>query len=128
MDPIANMLSMIRNAGLAGLDTVNIPFSKEKEAIAKVLKEENFIKDFEKKTRAGKPFIVAKLIIEKHIPKVKGVQRISKPSKRIYTKAKDIRSVRHGYGILVVTTPKGVMAGHKAKKAGLGGEKLFTIW
>lgn len=128
MDPIANMLSSLKNAGLAGREKVVLSHSKEKEAIANVLKSEGFVRGVEKKTKDGKPALEISLILENRVPKIKGVRRLSKPSRRLYTKAKDIRPIRQGYGILVVTTPKGVMAGYRAKKEGLGGEKLFSIW
>jgi len=128
MDPIANMLTAIKNAGQAGRESVVVSHSKLKEEIAKVLKAEKFIKDVEKKTKAQKPVLSIDLFLDNRMPKVKGAKRISKPSKRVYTKASDIRAVKQGYGILVLSTPKGVMAGYKAKKAGVGGEALFSIW
>jgi len=68
------------------------------------------------------------LLMENRVPRIKGVQRISKPSKRVYKKASEMRAVKSGYGALIVSTSKGVMSGSQAKKAALGGEALFTIW
>ena len=128
MDSISNMITHIKNAGHAGRHNVVITYSNLKADIAKVLKEEGFIKDFRKLTRDSKQFLSLDLLIDNRIPKVKGVKRISKSSKRVYKKAAEIRPVRQGYGLLVLSTPKGVMAGYKAKRAKLGGEALFSIW
>ncbi|MFZ2048800.1 MAG: 30S ribosomal protein S8 [Minisyncoccia bacterium] len=128
MDPIANMITQIKNAGNAGRDTVLVPFSSIKESIANVLKAEGFIKSAEKKMVLKKPMLEITLIIENRIPKVKGVQRISKTSKRVYKKSTEIRPIKNGYGALVLSTPKGVMSGRDARKAKLGGEVLFSIW
>lgn len=128
MDPIADMVSHIRNAGGAGRHNVVVGYSRMKHNIAEVLKEEGFIKGVEKKSKGSKHFLSLDLFIENRLPKVKGVKRHSKPSKRIYRKSSEIRPVKHGYGILVLSTPQGIMAGYKAKKAGLGGEALFSIW
>jgi small subunit ribosomal protein S8 len=128
MDPIANMIISLKNAGNSGLETVSLPFSKVKEAIAETLKKEGFIRSYEKKTKSGKPVLEVGLILENRIPKVKGVKRISKTSKRIYLKSGDIRAVKNGYGALIISTPNGIMTGRDAKKAKVGGEALFTIW
>jgi small subunit ribosomal protein S8 len=128
MDPIADMLAHMKNAGNAGKHNVVIGYSRLKHDIAEVLADEGFVKGVEKKTKGGKPALSIDLIVENRVPKVKGVRRHSKPSKRIYKKASEIRPVRQGYGLLVLSTPKGVMAGHKARKEGVGGEALFSIW
>lgn len=128
MDRIADMIVHIKNAGSAGKEQAVVSYSSIKAEIARVLKEEGFIKDWKKMTKGGKNFLSMDLFIENRIPKVKGTKRISKTSKRIYKKASEIRSVRNGYGLLVLSTPKGVMAGYKAKREKLGGEVLFSIW
>jgi small subunit ribosomal protein S8 len=128
MDPIANMITGIKNAGNAGRDSLVVSYSKIKENIAAVLKKEGFIKGAEKKTVGGKPSLVIDLIMENRIPKVKGVARISKTSKRIYKKSSEIRLVKNGYGAVVLSTPKGILSGRDARKEKVGGEVLFTIW
>src|ERR1035437_3832809 len=128
MDPIANMITQIKNAGNAGRDSVLVPFSSIKENIATVLMTEGFIKSVEKKMVLKKPMLEIGIILENRIPKIKGVQRLSKTSKRVYKKSAEIRPVRNGYGALILSTPKGVMSGRNAKKAKLGGEVLFSIW
>jgi small subunit ribosomal protein S8 len=128
MDRIADMITHIVNAGNAGHDTAVVGYSRLKADIAEVLKAEGFIKGYEKKTKDGKHFLALDLHIENRIPKVKGVKRISKPSKRLYRKSSEIRPVKQGYGLLVLSTPKGVMSGRQARKEKLGGEALFSIW
>lgn len=128
MDPISNMITQIKNAGNAGRETVLIPFSSIKENIANVLKAEGFIKSVEKKMVLKKPVLEITVILENRIPKIKGVQRLSKTSKRVYKKSSELRPVKNGYGALVLSTPKGVMSGRDAKKQKLGGEVLFSIW
>ena len=128
MDIISNFIIKIKNAGNAGLESVSIPYSKLKESITEVLKKEGFIKDFEVKTEKGKKVLLISLFSENRAPRIKGVQRISKPSKRIYRKATEIRSVKNGYGALILSTSAGVMTGREAKAQKLGGEALFSIW
>jgi len=128
MDPISNFIIKIKNAGNAGLPSVSIPYSRLKESILEVLKKEGFIKNFEPLSEKGKKVLFVTLISESRIPRIKGVQRLSKPSKRIYKKSAEIRSVKNGYGALIVSTSSGVMTGREAKKAKLGGEALFSIW
>ncbi len=128
MDPIANMIIEIKNAGNAGRDSITTPFSKIKENIANVLAKEGFVKAVSKKSVKGHPALVVDLYVDNRIPKVKGVRRISKTSKRIYKKSSELRPVKSGYGMLVVSTPKGIMSGRDARKEKLGGEVLFSIW
>jgi small subunit ribosomal protein S8 len=128
MDPIADMITKLKNAGLAQRDSVTVSYSRMKERIAEVLKSEGYIKGFEKKSVKGHPALEISLIIENRIPKIKGVKRVSKPSKRIYTKSGEIRKVKYGYGSVVLSTPAGVLSGKEAKKQKVGGEALFEIW
>ncbi len=128
MDTISNMIIQIKNAGNAGHESVTVPYSKLKHSIAEVLKKEKFIKNAEPKSEKGKKMLSVELFMEKRVPKIKGVERISKPSRRVYTKTSDIRGVKSGYGALILSTSHGIMSGREAKKAGLGGEALFKIW
>src|SRR3989344_1309667 len=98
MDAISNMIIQVKNAGLSGHDHVAISYSNQRFAIARVLKQEGFIKDASRTTTKGKKFINLDLFIENRVPKINGVKRISKPSKRIYKKSNEIRSVKNGYG------------------------------
>lgn len=128
MDTISNFIVKLKNAGNAGQDSVSIPHSKLKASIAEVLKKEGFIKDFEVKSEKGKSVLLISLYSENRVPKIKGVKRISKPSKRLYKKVSDIKGVKSGYGALILSTSAGIMTGRDAKKQKLGGEALFTIW
>lgn len=128
MDTISNFIIKLKNAGNAGLESVSVPYSQLKRSISEVLKNEGFIKGFEEKTEKGKKVLSISLISENRIPKIKGVQRISRPSKRIYRKSEEIRAVKNGYGALILSTSHGVMTGREAKKQKLGGEALFSIW
>ena len=128
MDQISNFITQLKNAGSAGHEDATISYSKLKEAIAGVLKKEGFIKDFETRTEKGKKILSVILLSENRVPRISGVERISKPSKRVYRKSSELRPVRSGYGALIVSTSAGVMTGKDAKKAKLGGEALFSIW
>jgi small subunit ribosomal protein S8 len=128
MDPIANMITGIKNSGNAGRSSLVVSYSKIKEAIAEVLRKEGFIKGAEKKVVGGKPSLVIDLFLEGRTPKVRGVKRVSKTSKRVYKKSSEIRLVKNGYGSVILSTPKGVMSGRDARKEKVGGEVLFTIW
>lgn len=118
----------MKNAGNAGHDQVSIPYSKLKESIALVLKKEHFIENVEMVIEKGRKILKINLFVENRVPKIKGVQRLSKPSKRIYKKSSEIRLVKNGYGAVILSTPSGVMSGREARKQKLGGEVLFNIW
>ena len=128
MDTISNFIIKLKNAGNAGLETVSTPASKLKSSISSVLKKEGFIKDFSEKSEKGRKVLVIDLFSENRVPKIKGVKRLSKPSKRIYKKAEEFHGVKSGYGALILSTSHGIMTGREAKKAKLGGEALFNIW
>ncbi len=128
-DPIGDMLTRIRNACMARHTTVTIPSSKMKLAIAEILKREGFIKDYT--VVEGTPFnsisITLKYMSDRR-PAITGLRRVSKPGLRIYTKREDIPRVRGGLGLSILSTPKGVLAGHDAWRERVGGEVLCYIW
>ncbi len=128
-DPIGDMLTRIRNACLARHATVVIPASKMKLAIAGILKNEGFIRDFQ--VQAGQPrdslLITLKYTAERE-PAITGLRRVSKPGLRIYTNRSDIPRVRGGLGVSILSTPKGVLAGHEAWRQHVGGEVLCYVW
>jgi len=128
MDTTSNFIIKIKNAGNAGLDTVSVPFSKMKLSIAEVLKKEGFIKGFEERSEKGKRVISISLISENHIPKIKGVKRVSKPGLRVYKPKKMLPYVLNGLGIAIISTPKGVMTDKDARKQGVGGEIIAYVW
>lgn len=127
-DPIADMLTRIRNAIMARHESVLIPSSRMKLAIAKILKEEGFITDYE--VVRGKPFRVIKVLLryENTKPVITGVKRVSKPGLRVYVEKREIPRVYGGIGIAIVSTSKGVKTGHQAYKLGIGGELLCYVW
>jgi small subunit ribosomal protein S8 len=128
MDPISNMLIMMKNASLAGKDSVSFPFSKLKESIAACLKKEGYINNFSKKTKKDFPVIEVELMYIENKPRISEVERVSKQSKRVYFGVKDIHKVRNGSGLLVLSTPKGILSGKDARHEQVGGEALFRIW
>ena len=132
MYPLANMLIQIKNAQAVGHEKVLVPFSKIKLSVLETLKGEGFVENFEKKKKKAKKselnYIDVKLKYENGRGIIKGLKLISKPSRRIYMGKSELKPVMNGYGFLVVTTPKGVMTGRRARKEGVGGEVLFEIW
>lgn len=128
MDTISDLLIRVKNAGNAGHATVLVPYSKFKEAVISVLQKEGFVKGFSKKGKKVTRFIEVELAYVGENPKIKGVERVSKPSKRVYTKVGEVRSVRQGYGMLILSTPKGILTDKQAKREQVGGESLFKIW
>ena len=128
-DPIADMLTRIRNAVMVRHDFVLVPSSRMKLAITKILKEEGFITDYE--VLRGKPHRVIKLHLrydEKKQPIISGLERVSKPGLRVYVEKKEIPRVHGGLGIAILSTTKGVMTGQHAWRRGIGGELLCHIW
>jgi small subunit ribosomal protein S8 len=128
-DPIADMLTRIRNASMVKQKQVVMPNSKIKVSIAEILKEEGFIDAFA--VMEDKP--QARLVLRlKYTPQgrpvITGLERVSKPGRRYYSGAKDIPWVRSGLGINIVSTPKGLMTGRKARRDKLGGEILCNVW
>jgi len=129
MDQIANMMNMIKNASLKGHEFVVIPHSKIKFSISECLVKEGYLKSAVKKTKKSFPVIELGLVYgEDGEPKISGVDRISKSSCRVYKGVKDIRTTRNGYGLTVLSTPKGILTDRQARKEMVGGEVLFRMW
>lgn len=128
-DPIADMLTRIRNANTMRYKNVEVPTSKMKLEIAKILKEEGFIEDFKDDKRETENMIILTLKYGPNKERViTGLKRISKPGLRVYAKSDEIPKVLNGLGIAIVSTPKGVMTGKKARQNNVGGEVLAYIW
>jgi small subunit ribosomal protein S8 len=133
-DPISDMLTRIRNGVLAGHALVAVPSSKLKVEIAKIMKDEGYLEGFE--------IVEAEQSVEKTLrlkikyvgerrarrPVISGVERVSKPGRRVYTKKQDIPWVLSGIGVAIISTPKGVMTGARARQLGVGGEILCKVW
>jgi small subunit ribosomal protein S8 len=128
-DPIADMLVRIRNAIAAKQDYVNVPASKLKVSIARVLKEEGFIRDFEILEEGPRKTMRINLIyVGKKEPLLAGIRRVSKPGLRVYVQKREIPRVYGGLGIAILSTPQGVMTGQQAWRQQVGGELLCYVW
>lgn len=128
-DPIADMLTRIRNANAMRYKEVEIPSSKLKIEIARILKDEGFIHDYKIKKNNVQDVIVLNLKYGENKERViTGLKRISKPGLRVYAKEAEVPSVLNGLGIAIMSTPKGIMTGKEAKASSLGGEVLAYIW
>ncbi len=134
IDPIGDMLTRIRNAVLAGHTTVALPSSKIKVSIAKIMKEEGYVSGYEVvdgKTVGQKMLrIRLKYVGERRErrPVISGLERVSRPGRRVYTNKQEIPWVLSGLGVAILSTPKGVMTGQRARQLGVGGEVLCKVW
>ncbi len=134
-DPISDMLTRIRNAVMAEHSTVALPNSKMKTAIAQILKDEGYITGYEVVEDSKRPAQKVLRIRLKYVgerrerrPVISGLERISRPGGRVYTGKQDIPWVLSGMGVAIISTPKGVMTGQRARQLGVGGEILCKIW
>jgi small subunit ribosomal protein S8 len=126
-DPVADMLTRIRNAQACGKTTVAVPSSKLMGAIAQVLKDEGYIDGFVVKPNDGKPELEIALRYYAGQPVIEKIERVSRPGLRVYRGAQDIPKVMNGLGVAIVSTSKGVMTDRKARATGVGGEVLFIV-
>ena len=133
IDPIADMLARIRNASAVGHNTVAVPQSNIKAAIAQILKDEGFIQDFEV-VSSDQPHSVLRIWLKytgdrRHRrPVITGMERVSKPGRRVYSGKSEIPWVLSGTGVAILSTPKGVLSGNQARRLGVGGEVLCYVW
>lgn len=128
-DPVADMLTKIRNASMAGHEKVEIPLSKSKLEIVKIMKSEGYIVNFKEVERDGFTYlkIYLKYDDKKH-PIIRGIERISTPGRRMYSGYKDMPRVFNGFGTLIVSTSEGIITGKKASENKVGGELICKIW
>src|SRR4051794_38067927 len=130
-DPIADMLTRVRNANTAMHDEVNMPSSKQKEALAAILKKEGYIEDFSVAVNEGRPGSTLTVTM-KYSPErartISGLRRVSKPGLRVYSPASEVPRVLGGLGVAVVSTSKGLMTDREARKRNVGGEVLCFVW
>lgn len=130
-DPIADMLTRIRNASRARHQKVAVPWSRVKESIVKVLIEEGYLKELRKvkaSQGAGDELLIQLKFDRENRPVIVGIKRVSRPSRRIYVGAQDVTPIRKGLGINILSTPRGVMVDRQAHKANVGGELICSVW
>ncbi|MFH0804043.1 MAG: 30S ribosomal protein S8 [Candidatus Zambryskibacteria bacterium] len=129
-DPIGDLIIRIKNAGNTGKSSVSVPFSKMKLAITELLSAKGYVGDVVSKNKdeVSKSINIDLLYTKDGEPMISDVKRMSKPSRRLYQDSKSIRAFRKGFGMSVLSTPKGIMSDVDAKKNNLGGEVLFNIW
>ena len=130
-DPIADMLTRIRNASRARHQRVSVPWSRLKESIVKILIEEGYLKD-QKKVKApvggGEEIVIQLKFDRENRPIIAGLKRVSTPGRRVYVSAKAMAPVRKGLGVHVLSTPKGILVDRAAQKARVGGELICSVW
>ncbi len=126
-DPIADMLTRIRNAQSAGKTTVTMPASKLKQSIAKVLQDEGYIDSFDVQDNAGKPLMTVSLKYYEGRPVIDSIKRVSRPGLRIYKSKDELPQVQGGLGVAIISTSKGVMSDRAARSQGEGGEVLCYV-
>ncbi len=127
-DPIADMLTRVRNAQTARHETVTVPSSRIKREIARILKSEGFIEDFETADNPHRDLKIRLRYSGKREPVVSGIKRVSKPGLRIYVKSREMPRILGGLGIAIVSTPQGLMTANEARRANVGGEVLCYVW
>jgi small subunit ribosomal protein S8 len=127
-DPLADMLTRIRNAQMAGKKSVEMPGSKLKAAVAKVLQDEGYVGEFSATSEDGKPRLTIDLKYHLGKPVIAEIDRVSRPSLRRYSGKGEIPSVRAGLGVAIISTSRGVMTDRAARAAGVGGEVLCTVY
>lgn len=127
-DPIADMLTRVRNAILARHNEVEIPLSKMKAAVAQALKDEGYILGYETAEDGKQGILRIQLKYSGNTPVIEGIKRVSKPSRRVYVSHDEIPKVMSGLGVNILSTPRGVMSDRKARKERLGGEVVCSVW
>ncbi len=127
-DPIADMLTQVKNAAHRGRASLVIPHSRIKQEIAEILTKAGYLSAVSQKGKRVKKYLELELAMKGGVARVSDVKRISKPGKRVYYGVSEIRPVREGRGLAVFSTPKGLLSDKQARKEGVGGELLFQIW
>ena len=130
-DPIADMLTRIRNASRARHQKVSIPWSRVKESIVRVLVDEGYLKESKKVKAAqgaGEELVIQLKFDRENRPVIVGIKRVSRPSRRVYVGAQTVTPIRKGLGINVLSTPRGILVDREAQKAKLGGELICSVW
>ncbi|MFZ3020221.1 MAG: 30S ribosomal protein S8 [Minisyncoccia bacterium] len=126
-DKISDMLNRLKNAGAVGHATTLVPYSSVNLGILSILSQHGFVGSFEKPKKGARTIEVT-LEYKNAKPRIRGVKRFSKPSRRVYKRVSDIRPVKNGYGIMVISTPQGLKTDAEARTEKVGGEAMFSIW
>lgn len=126
-DPISDFIIQLQNAARVGKEHVSLPFSQMKFTIAEILVREGYLAEVDKKSKKGSTLSVS-LAYKNGKPAISGVKRVSKPSRRLYMGVRDVRPVKRGHGLLLLSTPAGIVTGKEAQIKRVGGEALFEIW
>ncbi|TAL49318.1 30S ribosomal protein S8 [Patescibacteria group bacterium] len=126
-DPIADLIIRIKNGGGARKESVTLPYSRVKMEICLLLEKEGFVGAVARRGKKTKMIEIGLRYVDNH-PRVQGVRRLSRPSRRVYKSVREIVAVKRGYGMLVLSTPKGILSDKEARAARVGGEALFEIW
>lgn len=128
-DPISDLLTRLKNGSQRRHDTISVPASKLKRAVLDILKKEGYVDGVESATEDGHPVLSVQLrYVGDGQPMITGMQRISKPGRRVYVGSKEIAKVRNGIGVAILSTSKGIMTDAESRKNGLGGEVLCSVW
>ena len=127
-DPVADMLTRIRNACTAGHKRVDVPSSRFKAELARLLRENQYIADFKELDDEGRPVLRLYLKYHNDLPVIRELHRVSTPGLRRYVKSREIPRVKNGLGMAIVSTPKGLMTDRDARRANLGGELVAMVW
>ena len=128
-DPIADLLTRVRNANRARKDSTDIPWSRLKEEVARVLVEEGFLREKTTLDEGPKKMLRVTLKYDEYRrPVISGIRRVSRPSLRVYVRSREIPSIRNGLGLSILSTPKGLLADRAARKENVGGEVLCSVW
>jgi len=127
-DPVADMLTRIRNACTAGHKRVDVPSSRLKAEVARLLRDNKYIADFKELEDDGRPVLRLYLKYHNDLPVIRELHRVSTPGLRRYVKCREIPRVKNGLGMAIVSTPKGLMTDRDARRANLGGELVATVW
>lgn len=128
-DPIGDLITRLKNASAVKKTSVSIPYSRLKESVALALKKCGFVGEVSESGSGVKRALEVALLYETDgTPRIKEVKRISKPGRRLYSKVKDVHQVRYGKGILIMSTPRGILSDAEARKLRVGGETLFSMW
>jgi small subunit ribosomal protein S8 len=127
-DTVGDFIIQLKNAGMVGKKEVRLPYSKLKHSIADVLKAEGYVSDVATDGKDAQKQLAVSLQYDAGKHSIHGVKRVSKPGRRLYTKAADIYPVKFGHGRMILSTPAGILTGEQAREKNVGGEQLFIIW